>query len=161
MTLTEGFLKEHMYIDRDAEVLYGSDQAYLDYPIRFPTVTFELMSTEALAQIADRIRAKEGYAPMHPMEGWTEDNCDQEGWYSFYIGLNEFSSTRLDACIEFTVVNSLSPDNEELYTIDLNDYEQGLVYDQLDEQCRKYLGKSCADLLAEAKKELEEENESD
>ena len=161
MTLTEGFVKDSIYIDFGSEVIYGSDQVYVDYPCRFATVTFELMSTEALAQIADRIRAKEGYAPMHPMEGWTEDNCDQEGWYSFYIGLNELACTRLDSYIEFTVVNSLSPDNGELYTIDLNDYEQGLVYDQLDYQCRKYLGKGCADLLAEAKKELEEENESD
>ena len=160
MTLTEGFVKDSLYIDFGTEVMYGSDQVYVDYSCRFATVTFELMATEALVKIADRIRAKEGYAPMHPMEGWTEDNCDQEGWYSFYIGLNDLSCTHLDSCIEFTVVNSLSPDNGELYTIDLNDYEQGLVYDQLDEQCRKYLGKPCAGLLAEAKKELEEENES-
>ena len=159
MTLTEGFIKDSIYIDFGTEVMYGSDQVYVDYPCRFATVTFELVSTEALAQIADWIRAKEGYAPMHPMEGWTEDNCDQEGWYSFYIGLNGLSCTRLDSCIGFTVANSLSPDNEEMYTIDLTDYEQGLVYDQLDAQCRKYLGKSCAGLLAEAGKELEEENE--
>lgn len=161
MTLTEGVIKDSIYIDFGAEMIYGSDQVYVDYPCRFATVRFELMSTEALEQIADRIRVKEGYAPMHPVEGWTEDKCDQEGWYSFYIGLNDLTSTRTDACIEFTVENSLSADDGEMYTIDLTDYEQGLVFDQLDTQCRKYLGKSCEELLAESRKELEEELEEE
>lgn len=159
MTLTEGIVKDSIYIDFGTEVMFGSDQVYVDYPCRFATVAFELMSTEALSMIADQIRAKEGYAPMHPMEGQAEDNCDQEGWYSFRIGLNDLACTRLDACIEFTVENSLSADGGEMYTIDLTDYEQGLVYNQLDCQCREYLGKSCEELLAEARKELEEELE--
>ena len=34
--------------------------------------------------------------------------------------------------------------------------EQKAVFASLDEQCRKYLGKSCDDLLAESRKQMEE-----
>ena len=32
MTLTEGFVKDAVFIDFGAEVLYGSDQCYVSYP---------------------------------------------------------------------------------------------------------------------------------
>ena len=38
MTLIEGFVKDELFIDFGAEVMYGDDQAYIDYPCRFPTV---------------------------------------------------------------------------------------------------------------------------
>ena len=157
MNLTEGFVENSIFIDFGSEVNYGSDQVYVDYPCRFATVGFQLMSTEGLAEVADRIRMAEGYKPMHACGEYGDADCDQEGWYDFYIGINDLAVTRMDTCIEFVVVNSESGDNEELYTIDLNDYEQACVYDQLDKQCRKYLGKSCGELLAEAGKELEED----
>ena len=54
-------------------------------------------------------------------------------------------------------MNSDSEDNEELYTIDLGKDEEIAMYNRLDEQCRQYLGKGCAELLAEAKKRMEED----
>ena len=63
----------------------------------------------------------------------------------------------MDTCIEFVVVNSDSEDNEELYTIDLTKDEQAAIYSRLDEQCRKYLDKGCKELLAEARKRMEED----
>ena len=157
MTLTEGFLKEHMYIDRDAEVLYGSDQAYVSYPVRFATVGFQILDTDALSAIADRIRKDQGMRPMHPMDEYADETCDNDGWYDFYVGLNDYSDTKVDSCIEFVVVNSDSPDNETTYTIDLDEQEQKCVYARLDQQCREYLGKSCEELLAEARKEKAED----
>ena len=62
----------------------------------------------------------------------------------------------MGSCIEFVVVNSDSPDNEESYTIDLTEEEQEFMYARLDAQCRKYLGKTCEELLAESHRELEE-----
>jgi len=157
MTLTEGFAKDQVFIDFDAEVMYGDDQCYLDYPCRFPTVGFELMATNGLVQIADRIRKDAGFKPMHALDEFTDDTCDNAGWYDFYVGLNGFADNHMDTCIEFYVVNSDSEDNEELYTIDLTADEQTAVYARLDEQCRKYLGKSCEDLLKEAEEKMRED----
>lgn len=157
MSLTESFLKDELYIDFGSEIMYGDDQMYLDYPCRFATVGFQLMATAGLSRIADRIRKDLGFKPMHPMDEYTDEMCDQEGWYDFYVGLNDWSDSGLDACIEFVVVNSDSPDNEELYTIDLTGSEQAAVYARLDAQCREYLGKSCVELMEEAKARMEED----
>jgi hypothetical protein len=156
MTLTEGFVKDEIFIDFGSEIMFGDDQCYLDYPCRFPTVGFQLMATNGLVQIADRIRKDAGFKPMHPMDEFTDDTCDNEGWYDFYVGINGFADNHMDNCIEFVVMNADSEDNEELYTIDLLEQEQEAVYNRLDELCRKYLEQSCEDLLAEAEKQMEE-----
>ena len=79
MTLTEGFVKDEVFIDFGAEIMFGSDQCYIDYPCRFPTVEFQLMATNGLSQIADRIRKDMGFKPMHPMDEYTDDTCDTDG----------------------------------------------------------------------------------
>ena len=56
------------------------------------------------------------------------------------------------------MVNADSEDNESRYFIDLTAEEQAAIYARLDEQCKRYLGKSCEELLAEAGKALEEES---
>ena len=84
MTLMEGFVKDEVFIDFGCEVMYGSDQAYISYPCRFPTVEFQLMATNGLSQIADRIRKDDGFKPMHAMDEYTDDTCDNEGWYDFF-----------------------------------------------------------------------------
>ena len=157
MNLIEGFLKDNLFIDFGSEILFGWDQICVCQPRLFATVTFQLLSTSGLSQIVDRIRKDLGFKPMHPMDEYTDENCDQNGWYDFFIGLNDWSSSKVDSCIDVIVVNSDSPDNEECYTIDLDGKEQEYVYARLDEQCRKYLGKSCEDLLAEARKAMEED----
>ena len=157
MTLVEGFVKEQVFLDCGAEVLYGSDQAYISCPCRFPTVGFQLMATNGLAEIADRIRKDAGFKPMHPMDEYTDETCDNNGWYDFFVEINGFTDNHMGGCIEFIVVNSDSMDNEELYTIDLGADEQAAVYNRLDEQCREYLGKSCEELLAEAGAKMKED----
>ena len=157
MTLIEGFVRDEILIDFGSEIMYGDDQCYLDYPSRFPTVEFQLMATNGLVQIADRIRKDAGYKPMHALDEYTDDTCDNDGWYDFYVGLNGFSDNHMDSCIEFVVVNADSEDNEELYTIDLTAEEQAAVYSALDRQCRDHLGKGCEELLAEAQKKMEED----
>ena len=156
MTLVEVFLKAEVFIDFGAEIMYGEDQVYMNCPCRFPTVEFQLMATNGLSQIADRIRKDAGFKPMHPMDEFTDETCDNEGWYDFYIGLNSFDDLKIDTCIEFVVVNADSEDNEEMYTIDLTKEEQAALFSRLDEQCRQHLGKSCEELLEEVRKEMEE-----
>ena len=150
MTLLESFIRDEVYIDFGSEVTYGSDQVYIDYPCRIATVGFQLMPTAALSRIADRIRKDAGYRPMHAMDEYSEGSCDQSGWYDFYVSINSFTDNHMGSCIEFVVIGSDSEDNEELYTIDLTFEEQVAVYNRLDEQCRKHLGKSCEDLLRES-----------
>ena len=159
MNLLKSILKDELFIDFGSEILYGSDQMYMDYPVRFATVTFKLMETELLSRIADRIRLDkhEGLLPMHPMDEYTEETCDQGGWYDLFLEINDFDESKVNSYIEVIVVSSDAPDNEELYTIDLDEHEQECVYARLDEQCRQYLGKSCAELLAEARKRMEDD----
>ena len=157
MTLTEGFVKDAVFIDFGAEILYGSDQCYVSYPCRFPTVSFQLMATNGLSQIADRIRKDMGFKPMHPMDEYTDATCDNDGWYDFYIGINGYAENQMDSGIEFVVINSDCNDNEQQYTINLTKEEQDVIYACLDEQCRSHLGKGCAELLAEARIQIEED----
>ena len=159
MTLTEIFAFNAIHIDFGSEIMYSSDQAYVSYPQRFPVVEFQLIATSELCEIADRVRKELGMKPMHPMDEYTDETCDQGGWYDFYIGINGFGRDyNCDSGITFYVVNSDEPDNESSYTIDLEGYEQEFVYALLDKQCRRHLGKGCGELLDEARAEMEENN---
>ena len=160
MTLTEGFVRDELFIDFGSDIVYGCDQCCDSYPCVFPTVEFALLPDIGLEVIADRMRVEKGFKPMYPIDEYTEDTRDQDVWYDFYVGLNGYTDSHLDSCIEFIVVNSSSPDNEQVYTIDLTDYEQECIYERLDEQCRRYLGMGCEELLDKAVKEMEDVNES-
>ena len=151
----EKIIKDHIFIDFGAGALYGSDQMYLYYPRRFAVVSFLLMDTGLLTGLVDRIRKDAGFRPFHPVDEYTYEMCDHDGWYDFYIGLNDFDDTKVDTCIEAVVCNSTSEDEGCKYLIDLTPSEQAAVYRRLDEQCRLYLSKSCEDLLTEARKEME------
>ena len=157
MTLTEKFIADTIQLDSGAEVMYGSDQIYDTYPWRFPTVEFQLVATDALVEVADRIRMEKGYLPMHPRDGRT-DEVDNDGWYDFYVGISKLpgdhQQCQLDSSISFVVVNSDSDDNEDMYNIDLTESEKECVFDILNRQCRKYHGKDCAALLTEAEAEM-------
>lgn len=157
MNFTEAFAKNSIFIDLGSEPMYGSDQAYNSCPVRFPTVGFELVATNGLTELADRIRKERGFRPMYPMDEYTDETCDNDGWYDFYIGINGYTASGLDNAVEFVVVNSDSMDNEETYTIELDADEQACLFARLDEQCGEHLGKSCAELLKEAKQEMEED----
>ena len=160
MTMFERIIREHIFIDFGSEITYDSDQICLNRPVRFATVGFQLIDTALLSELVDRIRKDEGYAPFHPMDEYTDEMCDQDGWYEFYISLNSWDSCRIGTCIEAVVCNSNSPDEGELYTIDLSPEEQGLLFCRLDEECRKHLGKGCEDLIAGAQRELEEDDKT-
>lgn len=79
MGMLEAILKDHVFIDFDVEVLFGSDQVYVDYPCRFATVEFQLTDTNLLSGIVDRIRKEQGFIPFHPIDEYTDEMCDQDG----------------------------------------------------------------------------------
>ena len=148
--MIERIVQDHVFIDFSADYIYGDEQIDVTYPARFATVGFQLMSTNLLASLVDRIRKEEGSTPFYPVDEYTEAMCGHDGWYDFYIGLNAWNETRTDSCIEAVVCNSHSADEGQRYTIDLSHEEQIAMFNRLDEQCRKHLGKSCDELLAEA-----------
>ena len=159
MTLTEKFISDAIRIDFGGEILYGSDQVIDTNPVRFPTVEFILKATDVLVEIADRIRFDKGYPPVYPRaEGM---NYDTDGFYNFYIGISKLPGVgqecRADKCVNFVVVNSDSSDNEDMYDIELSESDQEIVLAVLDKQCRRYLGKGCDELLAEAESAMQED----
>lgn len=157
MTLTENFIRETIHLYGNAEVMFGSDEMYDTYPCYIPTVEFMLVATDALAEVADRIRMEKGFLPTHPRDGRT-DEVDNDAWYDFYIGIcrlpGENQPCQLDSSITFTVVNSDADDNECMYGIELTADEQSVVLDILNSQCRKYMNKTCDELLNEAEEEM-------
>ena len=159
-TLIDRFMRENVSIDPHSEIMYGSDQAYVCCPRRFATVGFELIAGYGLQLLADRLRKDLGFKPLEPIDDEDYDkDCDQTGEYYFYVGLNDYTDSKVDTCITVIIANSESPDNEELYTIDLSDEEQRALYRRLDEECHILFGKSCEDLLEEARAEMEKEEE--
>ena len=146
MTLFEAFVKSQIVVDFSEGVSYGHEQADVFYPTVFPTVDFVLASTLILHNIADRVRAENG-VDFEKMEGGG-------GWYTFRVGVNGFTKSKLDTCIEFTVSDTPSFDENHVYFIPLSEEEQYVIFNVIDEQCRASLGKSCDDLLAEAREEM-------
>ena len=74
----------NIILNMENEILYRSDQAYVSYPTRFATVTLPLRSTEELLDAVNRLRADSD--PVDDVE--------------FSVGLNDFTATKLDNCIE-------------------------------------------------------------
>ena len=144
-------LRSAIYLDVMEDYQLGDDQACLNYPMRYPTVEFELVDTIELCEIVDTIRKGKGYRPV------LEEGGDTSAWYSMYLGLNGYTSTGLDTSILAIVVNSDSEDNEQPYYLDLSEEEQRAIFKLLDGQCREHYGKSCADLLEEARQAMEED----
>lgn len=150
------FPLDQIRIDFDTEIMYSSDQTDVHFPARFPTVIFSLRDTDALVSLADKIRTSGGGKPLYPMEGYPEESCDQNGWYNFYIGINDFPAPPVDTSISAYVNSPDCEDDGDYYTIPIPEEDMNALFQSLDAQCRKHLGKSCADLLAEARMEMEE-----
>ena len=150
------FPLDQIRIDFDTEIMYSSDQMDVHFPARFPTVIFSLRDTDALVSLADKIRTSGGGKPLYPMEGYPEETCDQNGWYNFYIGINDSPAPPVDTSISAYVDSPDCEDNGSYYAISIPEVDMSVLYESLDNQCRKHIGKSCADLLAEARREMEE-----
>ena len=149
MKLIESILKDHVLIDFGAEIMYGSDNIFEDATgiHKFATVTFQLMSTNLLTEIADNIRVKLGYKPMTDS---TDHEYDPEGWYDFVYTIDGLDGFDEEPYIGFIVVYSEQSDNGSFYRIELTQDEKQYMCAHLDAQCRTYLHESCADLLKAA-----------
>lgn len=147
--------KNTISIDPSVEVVYSSDQANVDYPVRFPTVSFGLYSTKDLDVEADAIRKSLGYLPMFDTTG----EYDEDGWYNFNISINGFTDTMVSNCIEFSVESPNADDDWKSYSIPLTIDEQIKVFNVLNKQCIEKFGQTCAEMLEEARQEMIEYEE--
>lgn len=147
-----------IWLDDEGYWNYGSNQTYVDFPVRFPTVTIALEGTMPFTKIVDAMRMEAGYKPMLPPDGWTEEmgyDCfDSDGWYNYYVTLNGFNDTMVDNCIEAVVQSEWADDNEQSYCIPLTEAEQIAVYNEIDKQLISRFGTSCDELLEEARQEM-------
>ena len=140
--LIDYFMRANIFVDPSNEIDYGWDQAYVDYPVTFPTVGLEIWGGEGLDSIVRIMRIEEGHGPV-----------PDDASFDYRVGLNAFTKSRVDTVILATVRENQSPYIEHEYIITLSEAEQESLYRQLGE----HLGKSCEDLLAEARRRMEAE----
>ena len=143
LKLTDYFMRANIFVDPSNEIDYGWDQAYVDYPVTFPTVGLDIWGGEGLDSIVRIMQIEEGHEPV-----------PDDASIDYRVGLNTFTKSRVDTVILATVRENQA---EQEYIITLSEAEQAALYRQLDEQCREILGRSCEDLLAEARKRMEAE----
>lgn len=120
------------------DVKYGSTQLLSSSPTLSPTVTFRLKLTPELEKIAEKV----------------DKTADGTQEYVFFVGINSYTKSRTDNCL--TLVVYQEDGDESVYYIELKDGAKEALYERLDEQCRKKLGKSCEKLLKEAKRMIGE-----
>ena len=125
----------NIIIDQSIEPTFGYDQAFVNYPTVFPTVTFRLMPTEDLVAAADKLMTEAGNEP-----------ADE---YEFYLGINGFTDSSVDNAIVAAAIGS-----EETVDITLDEAEQDDVYAVLDRQCHDKFGKGCYVMLGKARKAM-------
>ena len=92
---------------------------------------------------------------MYPKQSGSK--YDPELTYEFFCGLNSFTGTHVDSCIEFI---SMGKDFEETQSsIPLESEDQTAMYKILDEQCRRLYGKDCETLLREAEEMMNQDEQ--
>lgn len=146
----------NIWIDPAEDWIFGSDQANVNFPCTFPTVTIILSDTLALIKAVDAMRMEAGHKPMFPVNGNTDDaeSYDIYGWYDFQVGLNGFTDTMVDNRIEALVRSEEADDDEQYWYIPLTEAEQIAVYKELDKQLKERFETSCDKLLEEARLEM-------
>ena len=159
MTHDKEFWERAISVGTDCDPEYGADQIYMGYPKVFATVSLYLCSTSELDYIVDEMRTASGQKPFLYAEN--EDET-VEGWYNYYINLNDLEGGCVDNAISCIVCSDFAEDNGEYYPIPLDDDDRKMVWDVLDQKLRKYSWeqKSCKELLAEAREWIEKEIES-
>lgn len=151
-------INKAIFLDYEGYWYFGSDQVYVDYPVRFPTVTIALEGTIPLTEIVDAMRMEDGHKPMLAPDGWTEEmgyDCyDSNGWYNYYVTLNGFTDTMVNNSIEAVVQSEWADDNEQSYYIPLTEAEQIAIYHEVDRQLKERFNASCNELLEQARLEM-------
>lgn len=139
-----------IHVNFGIEILFNESG---DRPETDATVDLGLIDTRALTSIIDAQRTEKGFLPMLPNDG----EYDENGWYDFYISLNDQSCTRVDAKITAIVQSEAAPDDKACYEIELTEAEQRIVYASIDYDLQNTTEKTAEEYLALARQYLEED----
>lgn len=100
MTHDKEFWERAISVGTDCDPQYGADQMYMGYPKVFATVNLYLESTSELDYIMDEKRTASGHKPFV----FAVDESDGvEGYYNYYIGINDMDGGCVDNAISCVV----------------------------------------------------------
>ena len=126
MVRDKEFWREAIDLGSDYEPNY--DVATIEGIGRVATVDYDLVITDNLIKLADEIRVAKGYEPL-----W--NNWNSDGWYSFYVWVEDVDGGRLHSSIYCTANNTTDDDYAEYY-IDYTEEEAKWIYEALDNAIR-------------------------
>lgn len=126
MVRDKEFWRDAIDLNRDYEPNY--DIATIEGIGRVATVDYDLAITDNLIKLADEIRVAKGYEPL-----W--DNWHSDGWYNFYVWVEDANGGQLHSSIYCTVNNTPDDDYAEYY-IDFTEEESKWIYEALDNAIR-------------------------
>lgn len=137
--------------ERYEPLSYSSDQMYMDYPNRFPTVDVELIDNSILNRIAD------GILHEHGKGGYWDDGCD-EVWYNFYLTfyqLEKNGEIKCGSSICFEVENHPDIDPNILgYGFKLNEEQKVAFVKWFTNVICPYNDKTALEVFDEARSEM-------
>lgn len=126
MVRDKEFWREAIDLGSDYEPNY--DVATIEGIGRVATVDYDLAITDNLIKLADEIRVAKGYEPL-----W--NNWNSDGWYNFYVWVEDVDGGRLHSSIYCTANNTPDDDYAEYY-IDFTEEEAKWIYEALDNAIR-------------------------
>ena len=138
------FVADNLFLDPNAEQIIDYDG----------TINFMLRDTTALIFLVDTLREEKGLRPMLPTPQHTTD-YDADGWYNFYIDVNEADDGRTSDHIAAVVDSQYAGDDYHEYHIKLSDDVRKALYQKLDAEVVERFGVDLAALFAEAREYIE------
>lgn len=137
--------------ERYEPLSYSSDEMYMNYPVRFPVVSVEIIDNSILNRIADGVLHDSGKC------GYWDEGCD-EIWYDFYLDfyqLEKGGEIRCGSSIWFEVENHPDVDPNVLaYGIWLNDKQKAAFVKWFTDVVCPYNGKTVLEIFDEARSEM-------
>lgn len=153
MSIIEYIFNRQIKVDFDKEYMLDFDFPDPGTNEKNAKVEIDLFPTDILNKLADDTRVKNGIIPGDLM-GYCSSSRQSRG-YRFTCELSDIEKYKVDPFILVEVHDSEAADDWNLFCIDLSSEEQKWLYQVLDGQF-KTVGKSCEDLLAEARKQMED-----
>ena len=128
---------------------------------RYYTVDFQLDNTLALVDLLDNYRekgdflmdelpAKGKYLPNDP----AQDRFLERPPYDCRLEINSYPEDRIEVSLRYCTTDPFETDCRVMHEITLEGSQENRILEMLNSQCQQLFGKSCEDLLAEAKKRM-------
>jgi len=126
----------------------------------YSTVAFALRYTDFLINSAEGHRRSAG---LEPLICWDDEMEEYmiDGSYDFHLEMNDRPGNRVEIIIRYVTESDMGGDAEDgkARSIRLTREEQDTLLKQLDMQSRQHFGKTCEELLEEARNKWRSEIE--